>query len=558
MLQTLHISNVALMDEIEVNFQNGLNILSGETGAGKSIIIGSILSVISGQKMSKDSLRDINKPGLMELVFQVDEPEVMAALQSLEVETEEGQIILSRKLSPQKGVSSYRLNGETVVASKIQEVASLLLDVHGQHDHQLLLKHSKHLDFLDEYAHKQVDTLKKQVAEGYHFYQTITKNLSEMTLDEEQRLRELAFCEFEMREIEEAHLNEGEEEELALAYKKASYARQIQNALGKAYENLSDKTSDLLSQSIREMQGISSYDAEIDGFLSQLMDVDALLNDLNRDISNYLGNLEVDEAVLAELQARLDIIHDMKRKYGGSVTAVWQHYEKSKQKVAELQDYEERRQALLHQQKKMEQELERMSLQLSEIRKQAATSFETELTRILQELNFLTVDFRVVFERLPHFSVKGVDEVSFYISTNPGTPVRPLQQVASGGELSRIMLAIKSILAETEDVGTLVFDEIDTGISGRTAQRVAELLHKIGSHRQVICISHLPQIVSMADEHFLIEKDVVGEKDVMTQTDIRTLSIDESIREIARLLGGREITELVLQNAAEMKQIAKR
>lgn len=558
MLQTLHISNVALIDEIEVNFQSGLNILSGETGAGKSIIIGSILSVISGQKLTKDALRDPSKPGLMELVFQVEESEVLAQLQALEVEPEEGQIIMSRKLSPQKGVSSYRLNGETVVASKVQEVAALLLDIHGQHEHQLLLKRSKHLDFLDEYAQKQVSQLKNQVSDSYRAYQNAVKALSEMTLDEEQRLRELSFCEFEIREIEQAHLEEGEEEALSAAYKKAAYAKQIQEALGSAHDALSGQTSDLVSRGIHMINSVVSYDENIVNFLSQLMDIDALLNDFNRDIANYLDDLEVDEETLAELQARLDMIHDMKRKYGGSVAAVNQHCLDAKKKLQELQDYEERRLTLQHQVINLERELEALSGQLSEKRKQAAASFETELTQILQDLNFLTVDFQVVFERMPRFSAKGFDEVSFYISTNPGTPVRPLHQVASGGELSRIMLAIKSILAQSEDVGTLVFDEIDTGISGRTAQRVAELLYQIGNCRQVICISHLPQIVSMADEHFLIEKDVVGDEEQMTQTQIKPLSASESVREIARLLGGREITDLVLQNAAEMKRTAKR
>ncbi|MBR5659550.1 MAG: DNA repair protein RecN [Lachnospiraceae bacterium] len=557
MLHSLHIANVALIDEIDIEFTPGLNILSGETGAGKSVIIGSV-SIALGGKLPKDILKDPQKSGFIELGFTLDRMEnsFVSLLQEKMIDVpEDGELLISRKITGTKSVC--RINGETISASDLRDITDRLLDLHGQHEHQSLLKKAKHLEILDEFGKAQIAGAKQKVSELYREYQKTIHDLAEMDLDDTKRFREMDFCEYELNEIDAAHLIEGEEEDLMTQFKKANSAATLVQGLSEIYDEINasrTSASEAVERSLKVISHLVTLDEGLTPIHDELMDLESLLHDVSLDVNSYLSGISQDEELLSSLQGRLDLIHDMKRKYGNTYEEIMAHRDSCEKRLAFLRDYEERKSTLTAQKQRLENDLTVACDTLTSLRKKYAKSFEKELKESLVGLNFLTVEFEVSFEKAERFSANGNDDVSFLISTNPGSPIRPLEQIASGGELSRIMLAIKSIMARTDDVDTLIFDEIDTGISGRTAQKVAELLGKISKDRQVICISHLPQIVSMADTHFLIEKDTDQSS---THTDIFVLDEEASVKEIARMLGGKEINDLVLENARQMKQMAK-
>ncbi len=557
MLHTLHIANVALIDQIDIEFTPGLNILSGETGAGKSVIIGSV-SIALGGKLPKDILKDPQKSGFIELGFSVDMSDRSFArlLEDKQIDApEDGEVLISRKITGNKSVC--RINGETISAGDLRDITDCLLDLHGQHEHQSLLKKSKHLEILDEFGKAKILPVKQKVSDLYSTYRQTLKDILEMDMDDTKRFREMDFCEYELSEIDAAHLVPGEEEDLMAKFKKANSAAELVHGLSEIYDEINasrTSASEAVERSLKVISHLVTLDEGLTPIHDELMDLESLLHDVSLDVNSYLSGISQDEELLGSLQERLDLLHDMKRKYGNTYEEIMAHRDECEKRLAFLKNYEERKNALIAQRSRLEKELEAASNELSELRKTYAKSFEKELKAGLVDLNFLTVEFEVAFDKTADFTSNGTDDVDFMISTNPGSPIRPLAQIASGGELSRIMLAIKSIMARTDDVDTLIFDEIDTGISGRTAQKVAELLGKISKDRQVICISHLPQIVSMADTHFLIEKDADQNG---THTDISVLDEENSVKEIARMLGGKEINDLVLENARQMKQMAR-
>ena len=557
MLHTLHIANVALIDQIDIEFTPGLNILSGETGAGKSVIIGSVLIALGG-KLPKDILKDPQKSGFIELGFSVDMSDRSFArlLEDKQIDVpEDGEVLISRKITGNKSVC--RINGETISAGDLRDITDCLLDLHGQHEHQSLLKKSKHLEILDEFGKAKILPVKQKVSDLYSTYRQTLKDILEMDMDDTKRFREMDFCEYELSEIDAAHLVPGEEEDLMAKFKKANSAAELVHGLSEIYDEINasrTSASEAVERSLKVISHLVTLDEGLTPIHDELMDLESLLHDVSLDVNSYLSGISQDEELLGSLQERLDLLHDMKRKYGNTYEEIMAHRDECEKRLAFLKNYEERKNALIAQRSRLEKELEAASNELSELRKTYAKSFEKELKAGLVDLNFLTVEFEVAFDKTADFTSNGTDDVDFMISTNPGSPIRPLAQIASGGELSRIMLAIKSIMARTDDVDTLIFDEIDTGISGRTAQKVAELLGKISKDRQVICISHLPQIVSMADTHFLIEKDADQNG---THTDIFVLDEENSVKEIARMLGGKEINDLVLENARQMKQMAR-
>ncbi|MBO7514044.1 MAG: DNA repair protein RecN [Lachnospiraceae bacterium] len=557
MLHTLHIANVALIDEIDIEFTTGLNILSGETGAGKSVIIGSV-SIALGGKLPKDILKDPQKSGFIELGFSVDMSDRAFArlLEEKQIDVpEDGEVLISRKITGNKSVC--RINGETISASDLRDITDCLLDLHGQHEHQSLLKKSKHLEILDEFGKAKIAPAKQKVSDLYHTYRETLREISEMDMDDTKRFREMDFCEYELSEIDAAHLIPGEEEDLMAQFKKANSAAELVRGLSEIYDEINasrTSASEAVERSLKVIGHLVTLDEGLTSIHDELMDLESLLHDVSLDVNSYLSGISQDEELLGSLQERLDLIHDMKRKYGNTYEEIMAHRDECEKRLAFLKNYEEKKNTLTAQKAKLEKELEAASDELSGLRKTYAKNFEKELKAGLVDLNFLSVEFEVAFDKTAGFTANGTDDVDFMISTNPGSPIRPLAQIASGGELSRIMLAIKSIMARTDDVDTLIFDEIDTGISGRTAQKVAELLGKISKDRQVICISHLPQIVSMADTHFLIEKDADQNG---THTDIYVLDQENSVKEIARMLGGKEINELVLENARQMKKMAR-
>ena len=498
-------------------------------------------------------LRTGAKFGLVELTFTIETPELEEQLADMDLFPEEGRIVLSRKLMPGRSVS--KINGETVNMATLKDVASMLIDIHGQHEHQSLLHKKNHLAFLDLYAREQVETLKKETAKAFRTYHACRKKLDESGMDERERQKEISLAEFEVNEIEEAGLSEGEDEEVEALYRRMSVGKKVTERIAEAYhytsEDESGNASELLSRAIHALSDVESVDEEGAGLYSQLIEIDSLLNDFNRELSEYAKSLEFSEEEFYETENRLNELNHLKTKYGNTITEVLEYCEERKQRLKELEDYEQYMQELEENLKQSRQNYEKQALSLRKARKKAAASFVKEIKEGLSDMNFLDVRFEMRFAELEDYTADGMDEAEFYISTNPGEALRPMGNVASGGELSRIMLAIKTVLADQEDTPTLIFDEIDTGISGITAGKVAEKMHIIGESRQVLCITHLAQIAAQADAHYLIRKSA---KTGGAQTEIFSLEEEASVQELARLLGGAKVTASILESAREMKR----
>lgn len=557
MLQNLHVKNLALITETEVEFKEGLNILTGETGAGKSIIIGSVALAL-GEKVPKELLRDNDETALVELVFYVEDPAILAAIRALGIEAEDETVILSRKITSGRAIA--RINGEAVSASKMKEVGSLLIDIHGQHEHQSLLSKKKHLEILDAYAKDALGDRKEKLAACYQQYRKIKNEWEASGMDAEERARELSFLEYEVKEIEEAGLTEGEDERLEEQYRKFANGKKIMDAICVAQAatagdgESTGNASELVGRALRELGTVSQYDERIAGMEQMLSDVDNLLSDFNHEIASYLAGEEFDGEVFYQTEKRLDEINHLKSKYGNSIAQILQAAEEKNKRIAVLQDYDQYLQNLSGALQKKQEELDGLCAEVSKIRKKAGKGLTKAIAEALNDLNFLDVQFELEF-RTTGYSANGTDEAEFMISTNPGEPLKPLGKVASGGELSRIALAVKTVMADTDAIPTLIFDEIDSGISGRTAQMVSQKMKLLAHTHQIICITHLPQIAAMADAHFLIEKSV---EHAATVSRIHALKEDESIEELARMLGGVKITDTVLENAREMKKLAKK
>ena len=439
--------------------------------------------------------------------------------------------------------------------SLVKKAGALLIDIHGQHENQSLLHIRKHLELLDDFAKEELEKTKEKYQICYREYGELKKELEQAALDNAARAKEMDFLGFEIGEIEEASLQKGEDEILEEDYKKLANGREILEAVTEAHSLCgSNGASDATGRALRSLASAAEYDSSLKALYEQLMDVDNLLNDFNREISAYAEELDVDEETLHRTEERLDLINRLKIKYGNTIEKILEYKEEKKKRFQMLEHYEEYLADLQSRFAACKKQLDQQAEMLTGIRKEAAKSFAARVRQALLELNFLDVRFELDFRRTADYTAFGVDEVCFMISTNPGQPLRPVQDTASGGELSRIMLAVKSIMADQEKVETLIFDEIDSGISGRTAQKVSEKLALIAAGHQVICITHLAQIAAMADEHFMIEKNVIGKE---TQTSIRQLDEEESIRELARILGGAKITQTVLDGAKEMKELAE-
>lgn len=559
MLQSLHVKNLALIDEAEVDFADGLNILSGETGAGKSIIIGSI-NLALGEKVQKEMLRENAETGeletaLVELIFRVTDERQRAQLEALSVYPEDDEVIFSRRIVNGRGTA--KVNAESVPASKVKEIAAILIDIHGQHEHQSLLSKKKHLEILDDYANEKLSVPKKEMAEAYRSYRGLLEELNQADVDEEERLREISFLEYEINEIEEAALKEGEDEELEADFKKFSNGRKIVEAVNTAYNSTGgdmDSASELVGRALRELSTVSAYDNKLEELEQELLEIDNLLNDFNRELADYVESMEFDDETFYQVEKRLDEVNHLKSKYGASIPEILEALETKQARLLKLKDYDQYLEALKQKTKQAQKDLEQKCEKVSKIRQEYATKLTVAVTEALRDLNFLDVQFEMAFARTEDYTANGFDDAEFLISTNPGEPLKPLGKVASGGELSRIMLAIKTVLANQDAVETLIFDEIDSGISGRTAQMVSEKMNVLGRNHQIICITHLPQIAAMADAHYLIEKSVQNQTTVST---IRRMQEEESVNELARMLGGVEITETVRKSAEEMRELAK-
>lgn len=552
MLQSLHVKNLALIEETEVEFGHGLNILTGETGAGKSLLIGS-LNLALGGKFEKDMLRRGAESALVELVFCEDSPKVSEVLKRLEIEPQDdGTVIITRRL--QAGKSTCKINGETVTARQVKELAEVLLDIHGQHEHQSLLHKKNHMEILDGYCGEELLPIAHRVSELSRECSKLRAELESETMDEAAKAREQSLAEFEWQEIEQAKPIPGEDEELEKRYRLMVNGKRIMESLTESYRytggDFENGAGVTLGRALRALRSVTSYDSRLEELEGQLAEVDSLLSDYNRDISEYMSRCEFDGEEFSRVEERLNVLNRLKDKYGGTIQAVIRYGQERQQQLAKFSDYDAYMEKLKVHLREREQKLEEACGELSALRSKNADCLAEQLKEAMQQLNFLTVEFEIAVRPHQAITSKGYDDVEFLISTNPGESLKPLNQVASGGELSRIMLAIKTVLAGRDAVGTLIFDEIDAGISGKTAWKVSEQLDTVARNTQVICITHLPQIAAMADSHFLIEKSSTQDN---TITDISPVAGDDSLTELARLLGSDTLTEAALSNARQMR-----
>ncbi|MFV0527370.1 MAG: DNA repair protein RecN [Lachnospiraceae bacterium] len=556
MLVNLHVKNFALIDEADIEFEPGLNILTGETGAGKSILLGSVQLAL-GQKMSKDLIRENAEYALVELLFRIEDTKTVQALKEMELFPEDGEVLISRRVTEKKSIC--RINGMSSTVQEVKKAAGYLLDIHGQHEHQSLLQPSRQLQIIDEYGKEEIGFHREKVKKAYQTHKAIRSAIDAMQMDDIQKERELDLLQYQLGEIQQVNFLEGEDAELERSYKRLSNSKHIVAGLEMVYDSCGYDTpsaaGEQIGRCIRELRQISGYDPAILELEQSLLEIDAMLNDFNREVSAYTDSFSYAPEEYEQIEERLNTINALKAKYGAGYEEVRQFEAAQQQRLQDLENYEIAYQDLLKQEKEAVTELKACSQVLSDSRKKSAAAFEQELKEHLKDLNFLNVEFSIKFEITGKFSENGSDSVEYRISMNPGEPQKALSQVASGGELSRIMLAIKTMLADKDEIDTLIFDEIDAGISGRTAQKVAEKMHIIAQAHQVLCITHLPQIAAMADTHFEITKELTKEEATVTR--ISRLSKQNSIDELARLLGGSGITETVQANAREMKQLAE-
>lgn len=558
MLISLHVKNLALIEETEVFFSGGLNILTGETGAGKSIIIGSI-NLALGAKADKDIIRSGADYALIELTFELNRSEQFEFIRKLDIPLEEDKIIvLKRKIMP--GRSVIRLNGETVSASQLKNLAGMLINIHGQNEHQALLKTANHREILDSFGSEQLKPLKNELRQLYKEYSALNRDLENENLEESARRREQELLDFEIREIENAALSIGEDIQLEKEYQKMSNSGKIREAVLAAHSitgyDRQDSAGAEIGRALKEVKSVSLMDEDITALAAQLTDIDALLNDFNRTAADYLTTLEFDDEQFRLTENRLNQLNHLKSKYLSSIEGIISLKEEKIARMEVLADYENYRAGLDDRLRALKKKIIGLCLRISEIRRELSLFLQDNMIKALIDLNFSQIRFEVdILSDEADFSPEGFDRVIFMIAPNPGEELRPLNQIASGGELSRIMLALKTLKADVEDKGTLIFDEIDAGISGKTAWKVSERLGILAKNHQVILITHLPQIAAMADSHFVINKDIVNER---TITSINKMADKELVNELARLLGSDQITDAVLTNAIEMKELASK
>lgn len=554
MLLSLHVKNLALIEEAEINFKKGLNILTGETGAGKSIIIGSI-NLALGAKAGSEVIGRHGDSALIELTFVIDDKERIKKLNEMDIFVEDNILTITRRIM--EGRSVIKVNGETTTAAAVRKITGLLIDIHGQHDHQSLLYKSKHLEILDKYAKNELAEYKSELGKEYKLYKECLRNMENFTISEEERMRNVDFLSFEIEEIDNANIKSGEDEDIETEYKRIVNSKTIMQELDSVRAVLDSDNgvgvSELIGRACSIMNSVTRYDSELETLGGQLSEIDSLLNDFNHDVISYMDSFEFDAEHFAEIEKRLDTINTLKSKYGGSIESIAEYRSEAGEKLDFYEQYEIRHKEAVKQKEDTYNRVLELCDKITEIRQKAALELSEKIRLALLDLNFEQTQFGIDIRKSLAPSADGYDEAEFMISVNPGEEKRPLAKIASGGELSRIMLGIKSVLAGKDEIDTLIFDEIDTGISGRTAQKVSEKMAIIASGHQVICITHLPQIAAMADCHFEIIKQI---KDGYTTTSINALSDEEIIEELARMLGGTEITDIVRENAKQMKESA--
>ena len=553
MLLNLHVKNFALIDEIDIDFSKGLNILTGETGAGKSIVLGS-LAIALGAKADKDCIRTGEEFALVEITFTADTDEVKNKLIENDISLENDCVLIQRKITPQRSV--FKLNSQTVTVSVIKDIASALIDIYGQHDYQNLLNSRKHIEILDSFA-KDISDAASGYKKTYAEYLRLKTLAESPEVDEVRREREISLLEYQINEIKSASLKVNEEEEVEERLKVLENAYKIQSTLSLVKDMMYDYESsagEMINKSIREMTAISSYDSALGDLFDELNNIYSLVSDFERETYGLLEDYAPNEEELERLRERYNLINELERKYGRTIENVLEYLDDKEKELEALEDYAIKRESILKDYEKAKEALKKSADALTEVRKKNAKSFEEAITEGLSDLNFNQSSFNVAITEASDYTANGKDKVNFEISTNPGEPLKPLENVSSGGELSRIMLAIKTVGAKSDNTETLIFDEIDAGISGVTAWKVAKKLALLSKDHQIILITHLQQIAAMADVHFEIKKTVSDNS--RTNTYIDVLDEEGEIKEIARMLGDESGAESFLENASEIKKQA--
>ena len=567
MLLQLVIRNIALIDEVNIELGDGLNILTGETGAGKSIIIDSINAVL-GARVSREIIRTGSEKALVEAVFQIDGERFRDVLDEIGMDPEEdGTMILSREIT-QSGRNTCRINGKMVAVSLLKAIGERLIDLHGQHDNQSLLKTEKHIELLDSFGGEPVQILKREYAAFLEQYRETKARLKTMSGDPGERERKIDLLQFQINEIKKAKLKAGEEEELNRQKLLLVNAEKIAGSLSLVYNLLYSgeqggrPTTDVMNEALAQLSTISRLEEGYEELYKRLQDILYQLDDLTEDVRKNNENVEYNPALLEEIEDRLDIIYKLKRKYGSSIPNILQFCTETEKQLEEMVKTEESQLLLKTKQTELEERLYEASCKLNAERVKAASLLEDKIGEQLDDLEMkksrfkADIQFDTPFEGIVgrKYSQNGLDRVEFLISANAGEPLKPLSRIASGGEMSRIMLAIKTILAEVDKIPTMIFDEIDMGISGKAAQKVGEKLSYISLGHQAICVTHLAQIACRADNHYLIEK--ITEKET-TKTIVSRLNDDNIVKEIARLIGGAVNSDTSLKFAEEMLNNAK-
>lgn len=560
MIVELNINNFAIIDSLKINFTKGFNVITGETGAGKSIIVEGI-GMILGSRASKDLVKSGRDKAILEALFYLENPDkINRKLDDFGIDRDgDNYLLISREIYS-NGRSVSRVNGRTITLTMLNQITSTLVDVHGQHEHQSLLNINNHIKLIDSFGDEMLKNLLVQVENRYEELVEEKKRIEDLSIDALERDREIDLLKYQLEEIDNANLIDLDEEAITKEYLKMSNIKNIGYKLAEISNILDNDVYgsvsllDGINKCIISLTDIMEFDDKIKEYTKTMEDIGFELQDLSRNIRNYLENIFLDEERLEFLEERLDTINGLKKKYGNTIEDILKYRENIHNRLEILLNNEKEIEKSNKKIQAIEKELFDCCTKLTNIRKSISKDIEILMTKELHELNMLEAVFKIDFDRLDYFSPNGWDRVEFLISTNKGEPLKPLSKIVSGGEMSRIMLAFKTILADYDSIPCVIFDEIDSGISGRTAQIVGEKIKKISFKHQVICVSHLPQIAALADTHFVIEKDFV---DNSTITKVRKLDNEERIEELSRLLGGVDLTDITKLHAKEMLEMSK-
>lgn len=557
MIKELYMKNCALIEELRVDFGSKLNILTGETGSGKSIVLEG-LNLCLGGKYDRSFLRKDCDRGLVELLIYTDNQKVEDLLNEYSIPYSDKELLVSRSIF-EDGKSTTKLNGRSIRLADLRTIMMTIVDIHSQHQNQALYNRDVHLEFLDMYGKDSLKDIKSKYDANYKKYTDIKSKILELNdnMTERELEREVDLLKYQIDEIEKANLDVDEYEILKVKYKKYSNQDKINTAILTSYDLLRSGdlgVEDRIGKSLSALGPVADYDIALEDFVEGLENIMYQLEDLDASMRSYIDKNEYNPQILEEIQLRMDFINTMKRKYGDKIEDILDYKIEMKQRLYNIENREERKLALLKEQEKIEADLEEIGGELTSSRMKVANLLEESLLKELESLNMKNTKFKVIFNKVGYTS-SGCDDVEYYVSFNLGENLNPLNKVASGGEMSRFMLAFKKILSDVDKIETMIFDEIDTGISGRAAQVVGEKLAEMAKHKQLICITHLPQIAAFADDHYYIEKNVENER---TFTSIRNLSYQDRQEEIARLISGKIITEKTLEHSHEMIELAKK